>query len=260
MVAIVAGQDTGLFHGSLAPRWGAGQSAKTVGQAGEGVFVNVAHGNLVLQRRDELLIGRGVDADVLRTYNSQAKLTDDNGDAWWLGGYRLLRNLTGTVNTAGSTIEHVSADGSVQTFAYANGRYTSTQGDGAHDSLSWDGSAWTWTDGNSRMQERYAADGAVYRLNQVKDPAGNAIAYTFSNGLLTSATLANGDKVDYVYAGRNLSQEKITRADGTALGRTHYQYDSANRLSEVRIDLSPDDNSIADGKVYTVNYTYDGAS
>ncbi|TSJ83314.1 hypothetical protein, partial [Chitinimonas sp. BJB300] len=104
MVAIVAGQDTGLFHGSLAPRVGAGQSAKTFGQAGEGVFVNVAHGNLVLQRRDELLIGRGADADVLRTYNSQAKLTDDNGDAWWLGGYRLLRNLTGTVNTNGSTI------------------------------------------------------------------------------------------------------------------------------------------------------------
>ncbi|WP_158228928.1 FG-GAP-like repeat-containing protein [Chitinimonas sp. BJB300] len=260
MVAIVAGQDTGLFHGSLAPRLGAGQSAQTVGQAGEGVFVNVAHGNLVLQRRDELLIGRGVDADVLRTYNSQAKLTDDNGDAWWLGGYRLLRNLTGTVNTAGSTIERVSAYGSVQAFTYANGRYSSTQGDGAHDSLSWDGSAWTWTDGSTRVQERYAADGAVYRLNQVKDPAGNAIAYRFNNGLLTSATLANGDKVDYVYTGRNLSQEKITRVDGTAVSRTHYQYDSANRLSEVRIDLSPDDNSIADGKVYTVKYTYDGAS
>ncbi|MGQ5522687.1 TcdA/TcdB pore-forming domain-containing protein [Chitinimonas sp. PSY-7] len=260
MVKIVAGQDTGLFHGGFAPRIDRIQAPGIFGQAGEQIFVNVAQGNVILQRRDELLVGRGIDADVLRTYNSQAKFTDDNNDAWWVSGYRQLRNLTGTANTAGSTIERISADGSVQRFTYRDGRYISTDGDGAHDTLSQDGGAWTWTEGNSRIQERYKPDGSIYRLDQVKDTTGNTITYTFNSGLLNKTTLANGDCIDYVYTGHNLSQEKITGADGTAVSRTYYRYDNLNRLNEVSIDLSPNDNSIADGKVYSVKYGYDGTS
>lgn len=69
MVAIVSGLGTGLFNNGAAPKIGNG-----LGQAGEGVFVNAVNGNLVLQRRDELLIGRGLDTELLRTYNSQARL------------------------------------------------------------------------------------------------------------------------------------------------------------------------------------------
>ncbi|QDQ25733.1 LysM peptidoglycan-binding domain-containing protein [Chitinimonas arctica] len=265
MVTIVAGQDTALFNGTVA-RLGAGSGIEAIGQAGEGVAINIARGNLVVQRRDEILQGKGLASDVLRTYNSQAKFSDDNADAWWLGGYRLLRNLTGTVNTIGSKIERITADGSVQAFGYvaaAGGqpaRYVSQDGDGAHDSLSYDGSTWTWQDGSSRLQERYQLDGSVYRLNQVKDAAGNTVGYSFSNGLLTRTVHANGDSVDYVYTGRNLSQEKLTRADGGIVSRTYYHYDAQNRLDEVKVDLTPDDNSIADGKVYLLAYTYDGSS
>ncbi|MGQ5524110.1 RHS repeat domain-containing protein [Chitinimonas sp. PSY-7] len=261
MVAVVVGQDTGLFQRSLVQPVGMGLSVGEMGQVGDGVFVNVAQGNLVLQRRDEWLVGRGAaDTEVLRTYNSQARFTDDNEDTWWLGGYRMLRNLTGTVNTVGSSVDRITADGSVQTFIYRNNSYVSTDGDGAHDTLSWDGDTWIWVDGSRRIQEHYRIDGNVYRLGQVRDPAGNTVSYHFDNGLLTSATLANGNRIDYVYAGRNLRQEKIVRADGATVSRTYYQYDSANRLSEVCIDRSPNDNSVADGKVYTFKYGYDGTS
>ncbi|OHX11189.1 hypothetical protein BI347_15905 [Chromobacterium sphagni] len=44
------------------------------------------------------------------------------------------------------------------------------------------------------------------------------------------------------------------------LTRTRYGYDSANRLISVSTDLTPTDNSIADGQAYTTRYRYDGAS
>ncbi|WP_345777875.1 LysM peptidoglycan-binding domain-containing protein [Lysobacter sp. ISL-42] len=39
-----------------------------------------------------------------------------------------------------------------------------------------------------------------------------------------------------------------------------YSYDGSGRLSTVTLDLSPDDNSVSDGKVFTSTYAYDGSS
>src|SRR5712691_1615915 len=193
MAAIVAGSSLGLSNTSLytlRPQGMLGQAAQ--GRAGEGVYVNAATGNLVVQNRDELVLGRGPDLSLVRTYNSQGLLNDDNGDNWRLGVYRKVYNLTGTVNSAGSTVTRVAEDGSesVYSFDASLGKYVGHDGAGAYDTLSFDGATqiWSWTDGNSRITERYdAANGG--RIAQVLDPDGNPLTFTYNAvGLITQVT------------------------------------------------------------------------
>src|ERR1700754_3601502 len=102
MVSIVSGNGLGLSttsFGVLGPNGTFGKAAN--GQSGEGVYVNAATGNLVLQRSDDLVIGLGgMAADTLRTYNSQGVLDGDNNDNWKIGFYKKVASLTGTVNTS----------------------------------------------------------------------------------------------------------------------------------------------------------------
>src|SRR5262245_64963270 len=140
MAAIVTGSSLGILQGSAALLGAQGQlGTSTQGRAGERVYLNAATGNLVIQGQDEILVGRGPDAAFLRTYNSQGLLNDDNGDNWRLNFHRRVEGLTGTVNTAGSTIKRIDADGAEAVYTYdaTLGKYISTEGSGAHDTLSY---------------------------------------------------------------------------------------------------------------------------
>src|SRR6266511_3102537 len=109
MAAIVSGASLGLSNSSATVLGAQGRIGPAPqGGSGERVYVNAASGNLVLQRQDEVLLGTGADVSLLRTYNSQGLLNDDNGDNWRLGVYKRVYNLTGTVNTAGSTVDRKS--------------------------------------------------------------------------------------------------------------------------------------------------------
>ena len=89
MTAIISGNTLGLVATSLNTLGAssAGGSAG-LGNGGESVYVNIASGNLVLQNQDELLVSRGVDLNVLRTYNSQGSADGDNNDNWRIGFYQ----------------------------------------------------------------------------------------------------------------------------------------------------------------------------
>jgi YD repeat-containing protein len=268
MVAIFVGQGAGFERGSGSVLGGAGLLGSALhGRGGEGVHVNAATGNLLLNRQDEFLVGRGPDSAVQRTYNSMAEAADDNGDQWRFGAQRRLRNWTGTINSAGSTVERVGADGAIVRYAYdaAASAYLTSEGAGARDKLVNSGS-WLWTDGDSQLTETYDATG---NLTQVSDTSGNSVTYTYQsyNGgqRLSRATTASGDYQDYVWTGENVTQvvtgykELATNIDKT-LTRVRYGYDASNRLTTVTTDLSPGDSSIADGKTYVTSYTYDGSS
>jgi hypothetical protein len=181
MVAVVSGSGLGLFNTSAATLGGRGTLGSATGRGPDSVYVNSHTGNLVIQGLDDSLKATGLDVALVRTYNSQGLLDDDNGDNWRLGVHERVHGLTGTLNASGSTITKVFGDGAaiVYTYDVAQSRYVSTSGDGAHDTLSWNAgtSEWTWTDGSARNTETYDSSG---RLVASRDADGNTISYTYT--------------------------------------------------------------------------------
>src|SRR5262245_22787326 len=267
MAAIISSNRLGLLNSSLyvlGSRGALGQA--TQGRAGEQVYVNGATGNLVIQNRDELLIGRGPDIGILRTYNSQALLDGDNNDNWRLGIYRKVNNLSGTVNTAGSTVTRVAEDGSESVYAFDTtlGKYVCHDGGGSYDTLAFTAATqrwiWSWTDGTNQLTELYDSTNGG-RITKVQDQDGNGLTFAYgATGLVTQVTGASGETTFLDYTGTNLTQLRTVNSSAQTLIRTRYAYDASNRLITVTTDLSPEDGVIADGKTYVVNYTYDGTS
>ncbi|MBX3625343.1 MAG: LysM peptidoglycan-binding domain-containing protein [Rhizobacter sp.] len=264
MVAIVGGNSLGLTLTSLAElgRNGSLGSAAN-GRSGEGVFVNAANGNLVLQDQDDRLVGRGLEAVALRTYNSQGLLNDDNADNWSNGFFVQPLRLTGVRNAAGSTLLRTDRDGAQALYVYdiASASYVSSDGAGAFDTITYDAAAdqYVWTDGDTGVRERY--DGGIdARLRSRTDTAGNTVSFAYTNGLLTTVTTASGEALHFDYNGSNLSQVRTVDSNGVTATRTRYEYDTENRLRRVTTDLSPEDNSVIDGDIYFTDYTYEGAS
>ena len=178
MVAIFTGLGSGLERGSGSVLGSAGLLGSAVqGRSGENLFLNAATGNLVINQQDEFLVGLGPDASVSRTYNSLGDISDENQDNWRQSTQRRIINLTGTLNTAGSTVQRVGADGAVITYAWRTidsvTAYFATDGGGAYDKLTKSGSNWVWTDGDSQLKETYASYGAYWRMTSQADTDGN---------------------------------------------------------------------------------------
>lgn len=255
MVAIVSGAGLGLL-GTV----GRGTGSAGVGQGADRVHVNGVTGNLVIQSEDERLRAIGLGTSWTRTYNSQGLLDDDNGDNWQLGVQQRVFGLSGELNTAGSSVKQLLGDGHIATFLYDGslGVYVSTEGEGAHDTLSHGAGQWTWTEGDERSTQTFDDAG---RLLRAADRFGNTLSYEYSGALLTRISDGSGQSthLDYDAAGRNLTQIRVV-SGGATQTRTRYSYDALDRLNQVQVDLSPEDNSVVDGNIFTTTYSYDGQS
>ncbi|HEX6362104.1 MAG TPA: RHS repeat domain-containing protein, partial [Albitalea sp.] len=265
MAAIVTGSTLGLNLTSWATlgRHGPPADAAADGRHGELAVVNAATGNLVLQQQDDLLVARGGGTAAVRTYNSQGRFTDDNGDNWSVGVHAQRLRLAGPPGAAGSSIVRTDRDGGEATYAWdaSRAQYVATAGDGAHDTIVFDAarSRHVRTDGSTGQQEHYDAAG---RLVATVDASGHATSYAYgAGGLLASVTTAAGEQTLYDYSGRDLVQVRTVVDGGLGtLTRVRYAYDASHRLASVIVDLSPADGSVADGRCFVTTYGYDGDS
>ena len=264
MVAIVSGNSLGLGQTSLATLGQHGLiGTPQHGRNGQGAFVNVATGNLVVQTQDDHLVAAGADMASVRTYNSRGLANDDNGDNWVMSLGRRPLEIAGTPNAVGSTVTRTGADGAVAVYRFQAVRnaYVTEEGDGAHDTIELADGVYTWTDGSTGATEIYDASPPL-RLLQSLDASGEGFSYQYrDDGVLRSVTTSNGERTVYAYAGNLLTEVRTESASGAVTGtRVRYAYDTLQRLAKVTVDLSPADSSVADGKVYVTSYTYDGAS
>ncbi|WP_289024778.1 LysM peptidoglycan-binding domain-containing protein [uncultured Sphingomonas sp.] len=251
MVAIFTGAGTGFERGSGSKLGSSGLLGSAgFGRSGEQIFLNAANGNLLISQRDEFLVGRGPDAGVSRTYNSLGNQSDDNGDNWRQSTQRAV-SLNGTANSWGSSVTHQLGDGSEIVYYWSGSAYITTEGGGVHDKITWDGSVFRWTDGDTGTVETYAPGGPSpwYRLSTVSDTSGNALTYGYTGDKLTSITTANGETLTYAWSGNHITE--VNSGDGTL---TRYYYDGYDRLSRVDAELT------SGGAVYSTYYSYHGSS
>ncbi|WP_198406337.1 LysM peptidoglycan-binding domain-containing protein [Delftia acidovorans] len=262
MVGIVSGNSLGLGNSSLATLGQrAAQGNASQGRGGEQVFVNVASGNLVIAHNDDQLVAHGGGFQAVRTYNSQGLLNDDNADNWSSGFYRRQLVLSGTYGQPGSTITRTERDGASALFSWdaASASYVSTDGAGAYDRIVQQGSSYVFTDGATGNREFH--DTATGRLDKSVDASGNTTAYTYdANGNIAKLVNPSGESIQYDYTGNLLTRIRVVDSQGATTTRTSYAYDTRNRLSQVTVDLTPQDGSTADGKLYRTSYTYHGDS
>jgi len=278
MVAIFTGLGAGAERGSgnVLGRSGLLGGA-SLGRSAEQVLLNAATGNLMIQQKDEMLVGMGLDASVARTYNSLGDLSDENGDNWRQSTDRRVYGLTGSQNALNSTIKRVSADGSEITYTWdtTKNAYVGKDGSGAYDTLTWNAgtAAWTWTDGDSQVTETYGqVSGSQWLITRQTDTSGNALTFSYVgttshlDKVTITDTIGGGTQyLQYSWSGNNITQITTSYKDlvsntAKTLTRTRYTYDGSNRLSTVTVDLTPGDNSVADGKTYTTTYSYVGAT
>jgi YD repeat-containing protein len=247
MVAVFTGTGLGVFNSSLTQLGGASGGAGGVGQSGERQYVNLATGNLVLQDIDESILTRGLPISMLRTYNSQGTVAGQGQDGWMSAFDRRVGNLTGTANTAGSTLTRYLADGSQALFVYDIGRarYVSAVGDGVHDEIVWNVSAGTalWMDLNTKVREQYDAAGRLIMVGSLETAVNYNLSYDAAGRLfsIVSNVSANGDGLFLAYddaSGRLIAV--VSRENGQAYGQVWYDYDIHGRLKSVTTDLAPD--------------------
>lgn len=228
MVAIVSGMRAGLNLGSREVLGQGGITGSALeGRNGQGVYVNVGKGLLVVQNQDESLASRGADAAVVRTYDARGNLRDvADARAHVVMDYDLVGNRTRVATFV--DYQGVSGETAASTDRYfkfdAMNRQIVVDAVDAAGNLGQQGHAITYDKNGNRTSDTYWGP-------QVAIVGGQQIIVGYNED---GSAIYTTTPVDYAQA------NGYTRED--------YRYDNLNRLLSV----------VKDGTQIDVRY-YDGA-
>ncbi len=138
--SIIGGHNLGLLDGSLSLLNRNDRTSNGTLGHGEQAYANVSNGDLIIQQRDAFLPSRGADFDLVRTYNSRAKLAASSNWGWsWSTGVTLSRHNDKLVGQSGNTEAYIATygDGSSLHFDFdaTKNLWVSTDGAGAYETL-----------------------------------------------------------------------------------------------------------------------------
>jgi len=218
--------------------------------------INMASGNLVFQKNDLTIPGRGSIIEFNRTYNSRSSNTGLTGYGWssnWETRLKVPPNFYGPVTLVDEDgTEHIFArqtNGSytppngiyLQLVKNANNTFTITQPDGAKDNFSSTGKLLSIVDTNGNTLSFNYDTNCI--LQSVRDASNRSATLSYNAaGLLWKITDPASNVVEFGYdANGNLTSD-INQAGK----QTTYSYDSNHNLT-----------SVTNPKGNTVNYTYD---
>ena len=196
--------------------------------------VNTATGNYAYERTDLSIPTRSFPLAFRRAYNSAAP-TDSPLGYGWTHSY----NLTATENTVDGSVTIRHGDGHTERFTWNDSTSSYDPPAGTFSTLEKIGDAFRLTLTDQTVYDFDTQD----RLATITDRNGNITTLTYTGGLLTSVTAADGRALSFSYN----AADRLEEITGP-LGRTvQFGYDGDGNLT-----------SITDPSGETTTYTYNG--
>ncbi len=190
-----------------------------------------ATGNFTHARTDLTLPGAGVTFAWTRSYNSRDTVFGILGQGW----SQPYNGVLVTDTDGNATVR----SGTGQTVKFAkqpDGSFVAP--DGVRSTLVKVGASWTMTNPGHNV----FAFNSGGRMTEMKDRAGQGLAFTYSGGLMTQITDAAGRNVTLEYDPANSLLTKVTLSDGRYVQYTY----TTGRLTSVR-----------DARGFTSTHAYD---
>ncbi|MGG4154292.1 DNRLRE domain-containing protein [Peribacillus muralis] len=220
---------------------------------------NLANGNLHLSYTDSSVKGRGLDATIIRSYNSQDDQQTSLGKGWRLNVHMSL------IQEPNGDIRLIDEDGSRHSFKKnVNGTYSSPHGV-YRELVKTSGGDYTLTDlVEAEIVQTFNDKGQLlsigdkngnknsisYDGNNIKeivDSTGRSTTFTYTDALLSAITDSTGATTKYIYENQALTKVEYQDKDKKSVRLLNYEYDGIGQLNKY---INPNKNA--------TSYDYNG--
>jgi YD repeat-containing protein len=209
------------------------------GQAQLAVDANVINGNVCIQDFQKTFIDLGFKLQVGFTYNSLLP-------GWKLNLGKSLKNRSGELNSADSSIELVGADGHIHRYVYENKRgcYVCTSDLEGLPTLTYEAGQWLGFDPLTGITDRY---NDALQLVRSTDRSGRSLQYLYNTAGQIAGLKGESCELGIEYSGDLVSIYDLSQGKKTLWMQS--QFDTEGRLRETAIPVNATEN-------YKISYGY----